>query len=254
MVNLKHYNSDTEAVQWWASFLAFITPQRMAEWETIFVLPFYLCGIAEQWFEMIDTTTKSAFTNIELSFLNRFKQHKEEFIGLTYLRQPENEPVDQYLHRALNYDKTNSVSEQSLVPTYNDRQSMMPVQRQRPVMNNGPLGSCFGFAEMTVYMVQLQQFNVKSLILKAVSSDEDKIMDKISLRLDSIAAISSNSNQQKSDYVPYSSRNNHANNYEYSQSFHVPIYNVRQPMMPVQRQRPVVNNGPLGSRIGCGKS
>lgn len=41
-------------------------------------------------------------------------------------------------------------------------------------------------AEMTVNMVKPQQ----NSILKAVSSIEDKIMNKISQRLDSIAAIS----------------------------------------------------------------
>ncbi|CAG2245745.1 unnamed protein product [Mytilus edulis] len=110
MVNLKHYNGDTDTVQWWASFLVYITLQRMTEWDVILVLPFYLCGIAKQWFEMIDSTTTSSLANIQASFLNRFKQHKQEDIGLTYLRQQENEPVDQYLHRVLNYNKTNSVS------------------------------------------------------------------------------------------------------------------------------------------------
>ncbi|CAG2247845.1 unnamed protein product [Mytilus edulis] len=97
MLNLKQYN--TGAVQWWASFLAYTTLPRKAEWEAILVLPFYLCGVAKQWFDMIDSTTKSSLANIKLSFLNRFEQHKQEDIGLTYLRQQENVPVDQYLHR-----------------------------------------------------------------------------------------------------------------------------------------------------------
>ncbi|CAC5373433.1 unnamed protein product [Mytilus coruscus] len=259
MVNLKHYNGDTDAVQWWASFLAYITLQRtwrMAEWEAILVLPFYLCGIAEQWFEMIDTTTKSSLANIKLSFLNRFKQHKQEDIGLTYLRQQENEPVDQYLHQALNYNKTNSVSEHFLVKlAYRGLKPQIQqiVVPQNPVSMSDLLSKSIT-AEMTINMVQPQQSNVENSILKAVSSIEDKIMDKISQRLDSIAAISSNSNKQQSDYVPYNPRNNHANNYQHSQSFQVPTYNDHQPMMPaVQRQRPVINNGPLGSCIGCDK-
>ncbi|VDI40899.1 Hypothetical predicted protein [Mytilus galloprovincialis] len=190
MVNLKHYNGDTDAVQWWASFLAYITLQRMAEWEAILVLPFYLCGIAEQWFEMIDSTTKASLANIKLSFLNRFKQHKQEDIGLTYLRQQENEPVDQYLHRALNYNKTNSVSEQFLVKlAYRGLKPQIQqiVVPQNPVSMSDLLSKSIT-AEMTVNMVQPQQSSVENSILKAVSSIEDKIMDKISSRLDSIAA------------------------------------------------------------------
>ncbi|XP_063407208.1 uncharacterized protein LOC134690959 isoform X2 [Mytilus trossulus] len=254
MVNLKHYNGDTDAVQWWASFLAYITLQRMAEWEAILVLPFYLCGIAEQWFEMIDSTTKASLANIKLSFLNRFKQHKQEDIGLTYLRQQENEPVDQYIHRALNYNKTNSVSEQFLVKlAYRGLKPQIQqiVVPQNPVSMSDLLSKSIT-AEMTVNMVQPQQSSVENSILKAVSSIEDKIMDKISSRLDSIAAISSN--KQQSDYVPYNQRNNHVTNFQNSQSFQVPTYNDRQPMMPVQRQRPVMNNGPPGSCIGCGLS
>ncbi|VDI26645.1 Hypothetical predicted protein, partial [Mytilus galloprovincialis] len=225
----------------------------MAEWEAILVLPFYLCGIAEQWFEMIDSTTKASLANIKLSFLNRFKQHKQEDIGLTYLRQQENEPVDQYLHRALNYNKTNSVSEQFLVKlAYRGLKPQIQqiVVPQNPVSMSDLLSKSIT-AEMTVNMVQPQQSSVENSILKAVSSIEDKIMDKISSRLDSIAAISSNSNKQQSDYVPYHQRNNHANSYQNSQSFQVPTYNDRQPMMPVQRQRPVMSNGPPGSCIGC---
>ncbi|CAG2197133.1 unnamed protein product [Mytilus edulis] len=77
-------------------------------------------------------------------------------------------------------------------------------------------------AEMTVNMIQPQQSNVENSILKAVSSIEDKIMDKISQRLYSIAAISSNSSRQQTDHVPYNPRNNHANNYQHSKTFQVP--------------------------------
>ncbi|CAG2245746.1 unnamed protein product [Mytilus edulis] len=74
-------------------------------------------------------------------------------------------------------------------------------------------------AEMTVNMIQPQQSNVENSILKAVSSIEDKTMDKISQRLYSIAAISSNSSRQQTDHVPYNPRNNHAYNYQHSKTF-----------------------------------
>ncbi|CAC5382600.1 unnamed protein product [Mytilus coruscus] len=162
---------------------------------------------------MIDTT-ESSLANIKVSFLNRFKQHKQEDIGLTYLRQQENEPVDQYLHQTLNYNKTNSVSEQFLVKLAYRGLKPQIVVPQNPVSMSDLLSKSIT-AEMTINMVQPQQSNVENSILKAVSSIEDKIMDKISQRLDSIAAISPNPNKQQSDYVPYNPRNNHANYYQH---------------------------------------
>ncbi|CAG2208378.1 unnamed protein product [Mytilus edulis] len=113
-------------------------------------------------------------------------QHKQEDIGLTYLRQQENEPVDQYLHRALNYNKTNSVSEQFLVKlAYRGLKPQIQqiVVPQNPVSMSDLLSKSIT-AEMTVNMVQPQQSSVENSILKAVSSIEDKIMDKIFQRLD----------------------------------------------------------------------
>ncbi|XP_076108942.1 uncharacterized protein LOC143076929 [Mytilus galloprovincialis] len=66
-----------------------------------------------------------------------------------------------------------------MVPTYNDRQPMMPVQRQRPVMSNGPPGSCIGCGHsltiwnslLLTYIVLLSMFSVGA----TTSSPQDVI-------------------------------------------------------------------------------
>ncbi|CAG2250783.1 unnamed protein product [Mytilus edulis] len=174
MVNLKHYNGDTDAVQWWASFLAYITLQRMAEWEAILVLPFYLCGIAEQWFEMIDSTTKASLAHIKLSFLNRFKQHKQEDIGLTYLRQQENEPVDQYIHRALNYNKTNKLTQKFVKIPTTLTLSFLQSYRIKKVLEQ-PFNAYIYVTHQGFATMLSQPANVSKQTVQALAADSDSL-------------------------------------------------------------------------------
>ena len=246
VVNLKQYNGQTDPMLWWTSFMSYIMLQRMAEWEALLVLPFYLIGIAEQWFELLDVNTKSSLDKIKTAFLNRFNKQKQEDIGLTNLKQQENESVDNYIHRALSYNKTNSVSEEFLVKlTYRGLKPGIQhiVVPQNPTSMADLLGKAIT-AEMTVNMVQPQTTNVESTIFKAVASIEDKIMDKITQRLDSIASLSSTHQNAN----PYSVYHNSSN------SFHQPpqpAFN-QQPMMPLGRQNSP--HRPTGPCIGCGKS
>ncbi|CAG2233715.1 unnamed protein product [Mytilus edulis] len=147
---------------------------RMAEWEAILVLPFYLCGIAEQWFEMIDSTTKASLAHIKLSFLNRFKQHKQEDIGLTYLRQQENEPVDQYIHRALNYNKTNKLTQKFVKIPTTLTLSFLQSYRIKKVLAQ-PFNAYIYVTHQGFATMLSQPANVSKQTVQALAADSDSL-------------------------------------------------------------------------------
>ncbi|CAG2230216.1 unnamed protein product [Mytilus edulis] len=114
-VNMTHFNGNIDAAQWWTTFMSFITLQRYEEWEAILCFPFYLDGIAKQWWHMLDTSANNSLNHIKTAFLNRFRPLEEDDVGLTNLRQLEHESVTEYIHRALGYNKDRSVIDKYLI-------------------------------------------------------------------------------------------------------------------------------------------
>ncbi|CAC5405963.1 unnamed protein product [Mytilus coruscus] len=110
-VNMTHFNGNMDAAQWWTTFISFITLQRYEEWEAILCFPFYLDGIANQWWHMLDTSVNNSLSHIKTAFLNRFRPLEEDDVGLTNLRQSEHESVTENIHRALSYNKDRSVAD-----------------------------------------------------------------------------------------------------------------------------------------------
>jgi len=114
-VTLQPYDGKSEAVKWWTRFMAFITLQRMPEAEAILTLPFYLTGIADNWFSTLSNDCKQSLHLIKTSFLQRFKPVTKHDIRLKNLEQQQNETIDEYISRAETMNSNNSVSEEFLV-------------------------------------------------------------------------------------------------------------------------------------------
>jgi hypothetical protein len=66
-VTLQPYDGKSEAVKWWIWFMAFITLQRMPEAEAILTLPFYLTGMADNWFSALPNDCKQSLHLIQSS-------------------------------------------------------------------------------------------------------------------------------------------------------------------------------------------
>ena len=114
-VTLQPYDGKSEAVKWWTRFMAFITLQRMPEAEAILTLPFYLTGMADNWFGTLANDCKQSLHIIQTSFLQRFKPVTKHDIRLKSLEQQQHETIDEYISRAETMNSNNSVSEEFLV-------------------------------------------------------------------------------------------------------------------------------------------
>jgi hypothetical protein len=87
----------------------------MPEAEAILTLPFYLTGMADNWFSALANGCKQSLHLIQSSFLQRFKPVTKHDIRLKNLDQQPNETIDEYIRRAETMNLNNSVSEELLV-------------------------------------------------------------------------------------------------------------------------------------------
>lgn len=109
-------------------------------------------------------------------------------VGLTNLKQEENESADDFIHRALSYNKENSVSEYFLVKlTYH---GFKPTLQQIVIPQNPtPMSDLLSkavIAEMTVNITNSAE--VDHNLLKAVASLENNNVDKLSERFSTTAS------------------------------------------------------------------
>ena len=111
-VTLQPYDGKSEAVKWWTRFMAFITLQRMPEAEAILTLPFYLTGMADNWFSALANDYKQSLHQIQSSFFDSGSHHD---IKLKNLEQQPNQTINEYITRAETMNLNNSVSQEFLV-------------------------------------------------------------------------------------------------------------------------------------------
>jgi hypothetical protein len=90
--------------------MAFITLPRMPEAEAILTLPFYLTGMADNWFSALPNDCKQSLHPIQSSFLQRFKPVTNHDKRMKNLEQQPNETIDEYISRA----ETNESQQQCL--------------------------------------------------------------------------------------------------------------------------------------------
>ncbi|CAG2249265.1 unnamed protein product [Mytilus edulis] len=234
-VNLTHYNGSMDAAQWWTTFIAFVTLQRIEEWDAILCFPFYLDGIAKQWWHMLDTSVTNSLSNIKTAFLNRFRALEEDDVGLTNLRQLENESVTEYIHRALSYNKDKSVVDKYLIKlTYRGMKEHIQqiVVPQNPISMNDLLTKAVT-AEMTVNMKKTNNTSVEETIHKAISSLENSMSERLANHFQSVAAITTPPQNNKQEINNSSAYNQQMCFNPYQQPFQMP-----PPYMytPVQQQ------------------
>ncbi|XP_071121641.1 uncharacterized protein [Mytilus edulis] len=275
---MTHFNGKIDAAQWWTTFMSFITLQRYEEWEAILCFPFYLDGIAKQWWHMLDTSANNSLNHIKTAFLNRFRPLEEDDVGLTNLRQLEHESVTEYIHRALGYNKDRSVIDKYLIKlTYRGMKEQIQqiVIPQNPTSMTDLLKKAVT-AEMTVNMRKTNNTSVEDTIHKAISSLENSMTERLANHFQSVAAISTppqNKQQIDNSTSAYNNQQMCFNPYQqpfqmpppymyqpvqhqsvqYPQAVQYPQQNM-QPQNSYQNSRPNYANKQNGPCKGCGYS
>lgn len=88
---------------------------RMTERESIICLPFHLMEMLAEWFVVLYEIFKVSLPILKQAFLNRFQSLISSIVSRTDLKQDPTEPVADYLHRATQYNKYKSVTDDFLV-------------------------------------------------------------------------------------------------------------------------------------------
>ena len=85
--------------EWWMTFVAYITLHHISEMTAIKMLPFYLIGIAKQWFIHLAEDSKGSLSKVRDAFYQRFRPTAPINKEVLKVQQCPGEKVDQYLFR-----------------------------------------------------------------------------------------------------------------------------------------------------------
>ncbi|KAK3101376.1 hypothetical protein FSP39_003102 [Pinctada imbricata] len=96
---LDKYDGTTPITEWWETFLAFISLHNTPEPRAITMLPFYLLGVALQFFNHLEPPCKSSLTRIRDALFERFKPSIPISQRLMKIQQETGETVDNYMFR-----------------------------------------------------------------------------------------------------------------------------------------------------------
>ncbi|KAK3100025.1 hypothetical protein FSP39_013636 [Pinctada imbricata] len=95
----KFDGQSVSATEWWLTFMSFVTLHNMSEVTAIRALPFYLAGIAFQWFMHLTPDYKTTLAKVEEAFYKRFKPKAPINKEVIRVNQAPGETVDHYIFR-----------------------------------------------------------------------------------------------------------------------------------------------------------
>ncbi|KAK3105624.1 hypothetical protein FSP39_002098 [Pinctada imbricata] len=95
----KFDGQSSSVTEWWITFMSFVTLHQMPEASAITALPFYLTGIAQQWFLHLAPQFKVSLNKVGEAFFKRFKPKEPINKEVLRVNQAPGETVDQYLFR-----------------------------------------------------------------------------------------------------------------------------------------------------------
>ena len=123
----KFDGSNTAITEWWVTFITYITLHNIKEATAIKMLPFYLLGIAHQWFLHLDAAFKTSLTKVEEAFYQRFKPTAPISKAVLKVQQLAGEKVDNYVYRVRQL-AADSVMEEKVV-TFFAMEGLLPQLR-----------------------------------------------------------------------------------------------------------------------------
>ncbi|KAK3101592.1 hypothetical protein FSP39_004699 [Pinctada imbricata] len=131
---LDKYDGTTPITEWWATFLAFISLHNTPEPKAITMLPFYLLGVALQFFNHLEPPCKSSLTRIRDALFERFKPSIPISQRLMKIQQETGETVDNYMFRVRKLSVECTMEEE--VVTYFAREGLIDQLRLIVVPQN----------------------------------------------------------------------------------------------------------------------
>lgn len=114
--------------------MAYIALHSITEAKAIKLLPFYLMGIALQFFTHLDSLSKTSLTSIRDAFFSRFRPTVPISQALMRVKQGADESVDKYLYRVRKLAADCSMEEDSI--TYFAREGLLQKLRVIVVPQN----------------------------------------------------------------------------------------------------------------------
>ena len=90
---------DEDPHMFWQLFIKFVALLNLTERQMLDYLPFYLEGVAKEWFFQLSETIKSNLTRVKDAFLERFSPNTPFNLEVWELNQGENETVENFIHR-----------------------------------------------------------------------------------------------------------------------------------------------------------
>lgn len=114
LMPVRKFSGKGSVVQWWKSFLTYMTLQGLTEARICQYFPCYLEGNAEYWYNNLNDSIKKSFNLLKEAFLKRFRPTQLN-VELMDISQGEQETVDDYIHRVLKQFADADVTENSLM-------------------------------------------------------------------------------------------------------------------------------------------
>ena len=99
----------------WQLFIKFVTLLNLTERQMLDYLPFYLEGVAKEWFFQLPETIKSNLTRVKEAFLERFSPNTPFNLEVWELNQGENETVENFIHRVKRSARNSQIPEDFLM-------------------------------------------------------------------------------------------------------------------------------------------
>ncbi|KAK3105081.1 hypothetical protein FSP39_016868 [Pinctada imbricata] len=96
---MEKYDGHGSVTEWWLTFMTFVNLHQMTDINAIRALPFYLKGIALQWFLHLGQECKTSLVVVQDSIFKRFKPKAPVNKEILRVQQAPGESVDQYLYR-----------------------------------------------------------------------------------------------------------------------------------------------------------
>ena len=195
----------TSVTEWWMIFITFVTLHGITEASAILTLPFYLTGIAHQWFLNLEQSAKGTLKSVEEAFYSRFKPTAPVNKDVLRVQQGTGESVDKYLYRVRKLAADSTMDES--VITFFAQEGLLNQLRtivipQRP-QSMEELRQQATLAESAVSRTPAPaQLNVAEAVQEGIRAAASNISDLVIATVDSRMSRNTAENDRSTDKQP----------------------------------------------------
>lgn len=202
-VQIEQFNGRGDAAQWWLLFTTYITLQKIPEMEAILMLPFFMVGVAREWFSLLPATCKNTLAQVEQALYKRFKTAKHGS-KLTELKQGETESCEDYIHRAMSLNSNKIVTEDFLLELTEKgfRKDLAGIIIPQRAKNMEELRDGAAIAERTLSITTKRtepevQATINQAVRSAVHDVEKNLLHSLTNRMEMTLSAITNAEQHR---------------------------------------------------------